>query len=502
VDPERRFLRWCRHPDRLVVLALLLGSAGLYLATLCRTVFWYDSAEYVAAALTLGIPHPPGYPLYTLLAHLFTRLPLEPAAAVNLMSACCSCLAVALAYLFLRGLGIARLAAAVGAGFLGASKLFWFHALIAEVYNPALAVILGVLLLLQRGLARQRPRLLVAAGLAAGLGLGIHLSIATCGLGFAVLVLGRGIAVDRLRDLVRLFAPPLRSRLFVAAASLLAAAAGSCIFLYLPLRARMKPVLNFGDPVTWERFLWHITGGNYGRLFDRGRPAVEQWRWLADSFLDQLGAPALLLAGLGVGWLARRAPLYAVALLLMMAGNLWFFFGYGAHDQEVFFLPSTLVLALCAGAGVDALLVAVARIAAPQRRRLLVQLASIAVAALPALLGVGHYRTVDMSGFTEARDFGERLVRELPQGAALVTFTTPPEWKYDAVFGFFMHQALGLRPDVALVTAPRPADLAALVRAGRPTYLYLPLDFVVRGSFVVEPEGALFRISGLRPGRR
>ncbi len=46
------------------LVAITLGGAffGLYLLTLCRTVFWYDSAEYVTAAVTLGIPHPPAIP--------------------------------------------------------------------------------------------------------------------------------------------------------------------------------------------------------------------------------------------------------------------------------------------------------------------------------------------------------------------------------------------------------------------------------------------------------
>ena len=71
----------------------------LYLLTLCPVVFWYDSAEYVTAAVTLGIPHPPGYPLYTLLGHVFTWLPLDSALAVNGMSATFAALAVSLTYL-------------------------------------------------------------------------------------------------------------------------------------------------------------------------------------------------------------------------------------------------------------------------------------------------------------------------------------------------------------------------------------------------------------------
>ena len=95
--------------DASIASTVGLVYFGLYLLTLCRTVFWYDSAEYVTAAVTLGIPHPPGYPLYTLIGHLFTLLPIDPAIAVNAMSATFAAIAVAFTYLvwgaFLRASG-------------------------------------------------------------------------------------------------------------------------------------------------------------------------------------------------------------------------------------------------------------------------------------------------------------------------------------------------------------------------------------------------------------
>ena len=56
--------------DAAISIAIGVAYFALYLATLCPVVYWYDSAEYVTAAVTLGIPHPPGYPLYVLLGHV------------------------------------------------------------------------------------------------------------------------------------------------------------------------------------------------------------------------------------------------------------------------------------------------------------------------------------------------------------------------------------------------------------------------------------------------
>jgi hypothetical protein len=70
-------------------LALFLVSLGIYSATLAHTVGFIDSGELAWASATLGIPHPTGYPLYTLLTYLFvSAFPfLEPIAAINLFSA-------------------------------------------------------------------------------------------------------------------------------------------------------------------------------------------------------------------------------------------------------------------------------------------------------------------------------------------------------------------------------------------------------------------------------
>jgi hypothetical protein len=114
-------------------LAVGVLAGALYLATLCRSVYWYDSAEYVTAAYTLGVPHPPGYPLYTLIAHVFTWLPLPVALAVNLLSALCAVAALLLLYGLARELAIHPLAADGAELLLGTSPAFWVNASLAQV---------------------------------------------------------------------------------------------------------------------------------------------------------------------------------------------------------------------------------------------------------------------------------------------------------------------------------------------------------------------------------
>src|SRR5712692_10174765 len=99
---------------RDALLAAVTGIAALavYLCTLAPTVTPEDSGELIAAAYTLGVPHPPGYPLWCLLAQLFRLVPgPNPAFAINLMSAVLGAIAASLVCMTTRRLGAPRSAA-------------------------------------------------------------------------------------------------------------------------------------------------------------------------------------------------------------------------------------------------------------------------------------------------------------------------------------------------------------------------------------------------------
>jgi hypothetical protein len=98
----------------------------VYGVTLPPSITFEDSGEFATAAALLGIPHAPGYPLYTMLAHLFLMVPLAwpggTAWQVNLFSAVAAAVGVGIFVLVLRGLGISRAAAAARALAAGDSR--------------------------------------------------------------------------------------------------------------------------------------------------------------------------------------------------------------------------------------------------------------------------------------------------------------------------------------------------------------------------------------------
>jgi len=91
-----------RQPPPYLFAALItLAVLVVYIATLAPTTAFWDTSEYIAAAKTLGIPHPPGNPLFVLLAHVFGLLPLAASYAVriNLFAAVTSALSAGLWFL-------------------------------------------------------------------------------------------------------------------------------------------------------------------------------------------------------------------------------------------------------------------------------------------------------------------------------------------------------------------------------------------------------------------
>jgi hypothetical protein len=81
------------RPPYGIALGVFLGALLLYIVTLAPTTQFWDTSEYIAAAYVLGIPHPPGNPLFVLIAHVWGLVPwvAHYAARINLFAAATSC---------------------------------------------------------------------------------------------------------------------------------------------------------------------------------------------------------------------------------------------------------------------------------------------------------------------------------------------------------------------------------------------------------------------------
>ena len=356
--------------DWLLAGGVFIAALVLYVRTLATQLLLGDSGEFQTLAATLGLAHPTGYPVYILISRLVTLLvPLgDIAYRANLLSAICGALTLALVYLLGRTLGGWRIAALVGAASLGVCKLFWWHAVIAEVYDPAAALLALVLLLGMLWRRTGRSGLLFWAGLAGGLSLGVH---------YAVLLAAPAVL------LYLALATPKAAWKTAWLRATLGALVGVvlCLAIFFSLdalnapssyiNAIMRPNLSVLD-ITPQQFaspsgrITYLAVGKQfqGQLFSLPKARVIQnLRVYIRTLPEQFPKVVLALAALGLAalFLYRRKGepsrwREGLLFLIAWAAQVGYIIDYDIGDYFVFYIPGYVLLALAASVGAAALL--------------------------------------------------------------------------------------------------------------------------------------------------
>jgi hypothetical protein len=238
-------------PPYLAATVAALAAFALYVLTVAPTTAFWDASEYIATAHTVGIPHPPGNPLFVILGRVWS-LALAPlgipvAVRVNLLAAATSAAATGFLFLVshrvLRGLGGGRRFALAGAGaaaLLGATAFtVWNQSNVNEkVYTLSVAIIALVSWLAVRWRdVREQPgseRYLLTIVFLVALGSTNHL--------MSVLPVPAVVALVLASGPRRLLSVPFLGR--VALLGIL----GLSFNFVLPVRAEQDPVINEGDP--------------------------------------------------------------------------------------------------------------------------------------------------------------------------------------------------------------------------------------------------------------
>ena len=300
-----------------------------------------DGGDLLAAAVSGGVPHPSGYPLYTVLlqgwlwAGRIVAADASPARLGNLLSATLASATVAVTVVVAaRLLGGSRrdwwLAACVGLMW-AVSPLAWSQSLITEVY--ALHGLLAALMVAVVLVWPNRPLLI---GAIVGLGLAHHLTF--------VLLLP---AIFYL--LWRVHGRELYSRRWAGALAVGLLVAGA-FYLRIPLAASagdVPPPVNWGYADNFQGFWWLVSGAAYRAYVGdvASGELIRRTSASAHSMAIQYTPLGLVVAAVALAYWNRARPILRTFALLWILPVSLYAVAYGTRDAEVYLLPVIWLMA-------------------------------------------------------------------------------------------------------------------------------------------------------------
>lgn len=392
-----------------------------------------DAGDLASAAHTLGVAHPPGYPLYVLAGRAWeTLLPwANPVYRLNVFSAACGAGAVLLVFIIVAG-RTGPMPGAASAVLLATHGPWIRQSGLSEIYtlNALLTFMVAAAALRARDAVLGKTPFWVLAFFLWGLGLGNHHSLILAGPALFFLLW---------QDRRALPWPAL-------AASFLA---GLSIYVFLPLRSGAEHL--WGEPGTWKGFWELLRRADYGSgtlstRFSSATGGEGSLFWLA-SWAKSWGAPAVLFTAAAVvsTWRVFPAPVKSLTLLWVASGPL---FGVMARlapsPLSSAILEPTLLVPTAAAAALAGFLLA-------HLRRPWDMTAAVALAA--GLMGAGPFwMAQNQRDNLLAHDYGRQLMASVPVGSTLSMISDAAVFSTMAQQGIFKK-----RQDVAcLVDADLP----------------------------------------------
>ena len=445
-------------PRRVAVTLVVAATFLVYIMTQAPGLYYTDTGELAAAAATWGVAHPTGYPLFTLLGHVWTILwGLIPGTSVigglNVLAALFMAFAAGVVVVIVRRMISMYLPAVEERTALvvsGASALMfafgpipWAQTTALEVYGlQTLLLGLTLLFILDH---RLKQRSLMAA-LCAGLMLANHVSSVFLLPG---IVLWWWMSTDT---------PRQRLPLMLAFAAI-----GPSLYALLPLRSAAQPPINWGMVHrSWDAFLYHVKGTQFGVwMFSDSEAVATNAGLFADAASTQLLWIGWIAVVVGLVVLFRTQRSGAWALVLMIAGNLGISLGYAIPDIDAYFLPTLLLLSILCGLGIAAI--------TRTRPRIVATVVPGLFAVAPLLL---NYTAMNHRSHTAVDAYTRWALANADSNAIIIT----RQWDYLCSAFWYLQTVEGVRPDVTMI------DKELLRRTWYPVVLEQQYPEVMQGA--------------------
>jgi hypothetical protein len=477
---------------------------GLGIVAASPEPYWLDSPELTAAAATLGVPHPPGHPLYVMLVKPFTLLPVGSIAfRVALASAVFGALAslalFEIAFLFV-AYAAPRLSRRSQAVIAAATALtaavapgWWFQSVRAEVYSlQALLVLTAFYLFARHGLSRepQGDGALKVGAFVCGLGLANH---------HFIMLAAVPAAIPRLVALARTRGGP--GALWLAAKLAGCAAVGLLPYLFIPIRTLAGAPVALGGAATPGELAWVVSAKVYQKSMAAQELAGLDERTLdaVFSMMQELGPVVVVSALAGLYLLLRRRETALAATMLAALGGVTILLRsvmtFDPFNPDYYGYMQPAVAAIAVAAGVFAAVSVDVLARGLPRGGIVGALLTAATLALPIAHGREARAAVDLSGFRATRLYLDLAIGSAEPGATvLVSY-------YKPFFALWAARYVdGARSDLAIVN-PQLFGYPGYLRsalAAHPDLKRLAHAMLVKGAVT---EAAISALAYARPLR-
>jgi len=367
---------------------IFLCSFFCYLHFLFPSLYGGDTGELIVSSHILGIPHAPGYPLFNIIGKACELLvPFgNSALRINLLGALLGAFTLVLFFRLMNILTGDVFASLLTVVYLGSMPIFFEQSLLAEVFmlNAFFSVAIICIMVSRGGDIRH----VCLAFFLLGLALGNHhtiiliipavhcliqpqkkillfvLYVVSFILVFFTLSIGVGFFAAGLCAFYLAYPLPgavgkSMGRCF------LCMLAGLTVYMYLPLRARVDPVINFGNPETFKTFLDVVMRREFGSLtlhpaalHERSFPSFwAQVLGFTGTAVKHIGIPGILISFLGMREAVQRKKLLPILLLFVIPGPIFILYSnlspstLAVWRLERFFLIPDIALAILIGLG-------------------------------------------------------------------------------------------------------------------------------------------------------
>eukprot|EP00698_Gefionella_okellyi_P025073 TRINITY_DN9063_c0_g1_i1.p1 TRINITY_DN9063_c0_g1~~TRINITY_DN9063_c0_g1_i1.p1 ORF type:complete len:825 (+),score=172.23 TRINITY_DN9063_c0_g1_i1:25-2499(+) len=247
--------------------AVVFVSFLIFALTVCPSVPPGDSGEMISSAYTLGVAHPPGYPLICIIGKVFaTFIPFNTIAwRINLLSAVCVALASGIMFMLVERLTNSHSAALFSSVMLSFTPLIWTYALVAEVFSLNNLLVMCLLYCTTLFYLTEDVKYANYGALVMGLGLANQHTIV--------------FFIIPLFPFILYFGRRVLFRGFTLVRVLLWGLAGLSPYIYLPIAALRRTANSWGDHRTLRGMLKHFLREEYG-TFQLASNHNHQHQWL------------------------------------------------------------------------------------------------------------------------------------------------------------------------------------------------------------------------------